>query len=126
MKERPAFSGSIARSRARVAFGSPPEDVAQRRPDPLARHVTLTNFTSKTRCLVDGARSIFNDLGSSALGHALETRSTCVSDNAIARLFVFNQFGDLKRCALRPGNVRSSVGWREVLEPVGRARGGIL
>jgi hypothetical protein len=33
-------------------------------------------------------------------------------------LFVFNQFGDLERCALRPGNVHSADSWREVLEPV--------
>jgi hypothetical protein len=33
-------------------------------------------------------------------------------------LFVFNQFGDLERCALRPGNVHSAKGWREVLLPV--------
>jgi Transposase DDE domain group 1 len=33
-------------------------------------------------------------------------------------LFVFNQFGDVERCALRPGNVHSAEGWREVLEPV--------
>ena len=33
-------------------------------------------------------------------------------------LFCFNQFGDLERCALRPGNVHSAHGWREVLEPV--------
>src|SRR5215211_7846661 len=33
-------------------------------------------------------------------------------------LFLFNQFGDLERCALRPGNVHSAEGWREVLEPV--------
>jgi hypothetical protein len=33
-------------------------------------------------------------------------------------LFVFNQFGDLERCKLRPGNVHSAEGWREVLEPV--------
>ena len=31
---------------------------------------------------------------------------------------MFNQFGDLERCALRPGNVHSAEGWREVLEPV--------
>jgi Transposase DDE domain group 1 len=31
---------------------------------------------------------------------------------------VFNQFGDLERCALRPGNVHSAEGWREVLLPV--------
>ena len=33
-------------------------------------------------------------------------------------LFVFNQFGDLERCALRPGNVHSAHKWRDVLEPV--------
>jgi hypothetical protein len=33
-------------------------------------------------------------------------------------LFVFNQFGDLERCALRPGNVHSAEGWRDVLTPV--------
>ncbi len=32
-------------------------------------------------------------------------------------LFCFNRFGDLERCALRPGNVHSADGWREVLEP---------
>ena len=31
---------------------------------------------------------------------------------------MFNQFGDLERCALRPGNVHSAHGWHDVLEPV--------
>lgn len=31
-------------------------------------------------------------------------------------LFVFNQFGDLERCALRPGNVRSADGPDESLK----------
>ena len=33
-------------------------------------------------------------------------------------LFVFNQHGDLERCALRPGNVHSADGWEQVLKPV--------
>ena len=36
-------------------------------------------------------------------------------------LFVFNQFGDLERCTLRPGNVHSAHEWRDVwtrLSPV--------
>lgn len=33
-------------------------------------------------------------------------------------LFLFNQFGDLERYALQPGNVHSADGWKEVLEPV--------
>jgi hypothetical protein len=31
-------------------------------------------------------------------------------------LFVFNQFGDLERCSLRPGNVHSAHEWPNVLE----------
>ena len=44
-------------------------------------------------------------------------------------LFLFNQFGDLERCALRPGNVHSAEGWRDVLRPViarYRGRGFVL
>src|SRR4051812_27775492 len=48
--------------------------------------------------------------GSAYNGHF---RCTCYHP-----LFVFNQFGDLERCALRPGNVHSANGWRAVLEPV--------
>src|SRR5215213_1822972 len=33
-------------------------------------------------------------------------------------LFVFNQFGDLERCMLRPANVHSADDWRSVLAPV--------
>ena len=33
-------------------------------------------------------------------------------------LFVFNQFGDLERCALRPGNMHSAAGWEAVLKPI--------
>jgi hypothetical protein len=33
-------------------------------------------------------------------------------------LFLFNQFGDLERCLLRPGNVHSAEEWRSVLVPV--------
>ena len=31
---------------------------------------------------------------------------------------MFNQFGDVERCVLRPGNVHSADGWRALLEPV--------
>ena len=32
--------------------------------------------------------------------------------------FVFNQFGHLERCALRPGKVHSAAGWDEILKSV--------
>lgn len=38
--------------------------------------------------------------------------------NCYHPLFVFNQHGDLERCALRPGNVHSADNWQDVLEPV--------
>lgn len=42
-------------------------------------------------------------------------------------LFLFNQSGDLERCALRPGNVTSADNWRSVLEPViARYRGAVV
>ncbi len=31
---------------------------------------------------------------------------------------LFNQFGDLERSLLDPGNAHSADGWRDVLEPV--------
>ena len=33
-------------------------------------------------------------------------------------LFLFNQFGDVERCSLRPGNVHSANDWESVLKPV--------
>jgi hypothetical protein len=33
-------------------------------------------------------------------------------------LFLFNQFGDLERCALRPGNIHSADDWESVLKSV--------
>jgi Transposase DDE domain group 1 len=48
--------------------------------------------------------------GSAYNGHF---RCTCYHP-----LFVFNQFGDLERCLLRPGNVHSADDWRSVLVPV--------
>ncbi len=36
----------------------------------------------------------------------------------LTAVFPFNQFGDLERCSLRPGNVHSADGWHEVLETV--------
>jgi hypothetical protein len=48
--------------------------------------------------------------GSAWKGHF---RCTCYHP-----LFLFNQFGDLECCRLRPGNVHSAEDWRLVLEPV--------
>jgi hypothetical protein len=44
--------------------------------------------------------------------------TTATSDAPATTPFVFNQFGGLERCSLRPGNVHSADGWRDVLVPV--------
>jgi hypothetical protein len=36
----------------------------------------------------------------------------------LSSVFLFNQFGDLERCPLRPGNVHSADGWEGVPKPV--------
>ena len=48
-------------------------------------------------------------------GSAYNGHSACTCYHP---LFVFNQLGGVERCALRPGNVHSTDGWRDVLEPV--------
>jgi len=35
---------------------------------------------------------------------------------------VFNQFRDLERSALRPGNLHSTDGWREILRLIAQLR----
>ena len=50
-----------------------------------------------------------------ARGHAYNGHFGCTCYHP---LFLFNQFGDLERCSLRPGNVHSAHDWRDVLEPV--------
>jgi hypothetical protein len=42
-------------------------------------------------------------------GSAYNSHFGCTCYHA---LFVFNQLGDVERCALRPGNVHSADGWR--------------
>jgi hypothetical protein len=76
------------------------EAVHQRRPP---RAVVLDMDSSESPTYGDQEGSAYN-------GHF---GCTCYHP-----LFVFNQLGDLERCALRPGNVHSADGWRDVLEPV--------
>ena len=76
-------------------------------------------WIERARC---GSKTIILDIDSSVRpthGHQEGSRynghfgCTCYHP-----LFVFNQFGDLERCRLRPGHVHSVEGWRELLEPV--------
>jgi hypothetical protein len=76
------------------------DKVQQRRPP---RIIVLDMDSSESPTYGEQEGSAYN-------GHF---RCTCYHP-----LFVFNQFGDLERCALRSGNVHSADGWRAVLEPV--------
>jgi hypothetical protein len=100
----------------------------------------LQNFTLKTRPEIGGRNSAkmadFSAISTNSVSLYVPLRKTTrsVSETYGAQegtaynghfgctcyhpLFVFNHFGDLERCALRPGNVHSADGWREVLEPV--------
>ena len=67
-------------------------------------------------------RSIVLDMDSSVSPTHREQEGTAYNGHFACTcyhtLFVFNQIGDLERCALRPGNVHSADGWKSVLEPV--------
>ncbi len=67
-------------------------------------------------------RSIVLDMDSSVSPTHREQEGTAYNGHFACTcyhtLFVFNQIGDLERCALRPGNVHSADGWKDVLEPV--------
>jgi hypothetical protein len=50
-------------------------------------------------------------------GHAYNGHFGC---ECYHPLFCFNEFGDVEGAKLRPGNVHSADGWRELLEPIVR------
>jgi len=77
----------------------------------VSRAVSRTNAK---KIILDMDSSEFpvhgNQEGSSYNGHF---GSTCYHP-----LFVFNQFGDCEAAVLRPGNVHSADGWKNLLEPI--------
>jgi hypothetical protein len=88
----------LRRSRAKLP-GAPPSPPPARRP----RTIVLDMDSSESPTYGEQEGSAYN-------GHF---GCTCYHP-----LFVFNQLGDVERCALRSGNVHSADGWRAVLEPV--------
>ena len=76
----------------------------------------------RTAVEVDGAKMIVLDMNSSESPTYGEQECSAYNGHfgrtCYHPLFVFNQFGDVERCALRPGNVHSAADWRDVLEPV--------
>src|SRR3954466_3586800 len=74
-------------------------------PPRLARTLQLSMTTSHAAAAASGPE------------RTMRTSAACTRRSRDP-LFVFNQFGDVERCALRSGNVHSADGWRAVLEPV--------
>jgi hypothetical protein len=94
----------------------------------LTQEANLSALTDLSGCWIDRVharrpvRGIVLDMDSSVSPTFGEQEGTAYNGHfgctCYHPLFVFNQFGDLERCALRPGNVHSAEGWRDVLEPV--------
>ena len=92
----------------------------------LASEENLAALTDLSGAWVDRARSgsktIVLDIDSSVSPTHGEQEGSSYNGHFACTcyhpLFVFNQFGDLERCVLRPGHVHSAEGWRELLEPV--------
>ena len=92
----------------------------------LASDDNLAALTDLSGAWIDRARSgsktIVLDIDSSVSPTHGEQESSSYNGHFACTcyhpLFVFNQFGDLERCVLRPGHVHSAEGWRELLEPV--------
>src|SRR5689334_11279208 len=102
----------------------------------LSRSENLTALTDLSGQWIDkvrrrrGPKTIILDMDSSESptygeqeGSAYNGHFACTCYHP---LFVFNQFGDVERCTLRPGNVHSADGWRAVLEPVTARYRGIV
>jgi len=94
----------------------------------LAGDDNLTALTDLSGVWIDrargGVKSIILDIDSSVSPTHGEQEGSRYNGHfgctCYHPLFVFNQFGDLERCVLRPGHVHSAEGWRELLEPVVR------
>jgi Transposase DDE domain group 1 len=92
----------------------------------LASEENLAALTGLSGAWIDRARSgsktIVLDIDSSVSPTHGEQEGSSYNGHFACTcyhpLFVFNQFGDLERCVLRPGHVHSAEGWRELLEPV--------
>ena len=89
-----------------------------------ANLAALTGFSGQWIDCVHGRRSLRSivlDMDASVSPTHGEQEGTAYNGHFACTcyhpLFVFNQF-DLERCALRPGDVHSADGWKDVLEPV--------
>jgi hypothetical protein len=92
----------------------------------LASEENLAALTDLSGALIDrarwGSKTVILDVDSSVSPTHGEQEGSSYNGHFACTcyhpLFVFNHFGDLERCALRPGHVHSAEGWRELLEPV--------
>jgi hypothetical protein len=127
LRHDPAMRWSIG-GKAAKGFGASPSQMGRFETSWLARPENLATLTDLSGHWIDqvakrrSSKLVVLDMDSSVSPtHGEQEQSvwnghfgcTCYHP-----LFVFNQYGDLERCKLRPGNVHSADGWEAVLKPV--------
>ena len=127
LRHDPAMRWIIG-GKAAKGFGASPSQMGRFETNSLARPENLATLTDLSGHWIDQVAKrrpsgcVVLDLDSSVSpthgdqeGSVWNGHFGCTCYHPI---FVFNQYGDLERCALRPVNVHSADGWGAVLKPV--------
>ena len=118
----------VVGGRAAISGAASPSQMRRFETRWLTAEKNLSVLTDLSGQWIDGVhsrrppRGILLDMDSSVSPTHGEQEKSCWNGHyectCYHPLFLFNQFGDLERCALRPGNVHSADGWEGVLKPV--------
>jgi len=118
----------VVGGRAAISGAASPSQMGRFETRWLTAEKNLSVLTDLSGQWIDGVhsrrppRGILLDMDSSVSPTHGEQEKSCWNGHyectCYHPLFLFNQFGDLERCALRPGNVHSADGWEGVLKPV--------
>ena len=118
----------VVGGRAALSGAASPSQMGRFETRWLAAEKNLSALADLSGCWIDRVhsrrppRGILLDMDSSVSPTHGEQEKSCWNGHyectCYHPLFLFNQFGDLERCALRPGNVHSADGWDSVLKPV--------
>ena len=123
----PAMRAAVGR-KALERNAASPQTVARFETDILTQEDNLASLSSLNHYWVSKAvkstntRKIILDMDSSEFPVHGNQEGSAYNGHFCSRcyhpLFVFNQFGDCEGAVLRPGNVHSADGWKDLLEPI--------
>jgi hypothetical protein len=123
----PAMRAAVGR-KALERNAASPQTVARFETDILAQEDNLEALSDLNHCWVSKAvkktktKKIILDMDSSEFPVHGNQEGSAYNGHFCSKcyhpLFVFNQFGDCEGAVLRPGNVHSADGWRDLLEPI--------